>query len=201
MGQKPAFFVGWPEIYIGMGMTDIAKAGAKMASQELEATISGLIADDLAVMGYELVRVQTLSGGRYVTLQIMAERADGKPMTVNDCAVISHAVSAKLDADPAYADRFTLEVSSPGIDRPLVRLKDYERFTGHVARVELGNEGGEGPRRFQGSIVRITRQEPEAEIEFRTEAGDHRRVPMNNIARARLVLTDALLNPKGGTKH
>jgi ribosome maturation factor RimP len=176
-----------------------------MPYKDLEAKVNRLIAADLAAMGYELVRVQMTPGGRYLTLQVMAERADAKPMTVNDCTRISHEVSAKLEADDTLADRYTLEISSPGIDRPLIKLKDFERFTGHVARVELAMplEGQpNGRRRFQGSITRITRPQPEAEaeIEFHTETGDLR-VPMNAIARAKLVLTEALLNVKGRTKH
>jgi ribosome maturation factor RimP len=131
-----------------------------------------------------------------LTLQVMAERADGQPMTVNDCSKISHAISDRLDTFGDLADRYTLEVSSPGIDRPLVRLKDFERFTGHVARIELeaplDSVGGK-KKRFQGSIVRVTGSAPNAEIELHTEAGDVR-VSLQSIARARLVLTDALLN-------
>jgi ribosome maturation factor RimP len=194
VGQKPAFFVGFPIACIETGT---------MSNRELEARIEQLIAPDLDTVGYELVRVQLMPGGSYQTLQVMAERLDGKPMTVHDCTQISHAVSVRLGADDTLADRYTLEVSSPGLDRPLIRLKDFERFTGHVARVELETplDGkANGKQRFQGSIVRITRPEPEAEIEFRTENGDVR-VPMNAIARAKLVLTEALLNVKGGTKH
>jgi ribosome maturation factor RimP len=167
----------------------------------LAAKVSTLVTEDLSVMGYELVRVDVLGGASYITLQIMAERIDGKPMTVNDCMQISHAVSARLDSDESLTDRYTLEVSSPGIDRPLIRLKDFERFTGHVARVELITpleSGAKKQKRFEGSIVRITGTEPDAEIEFHTETGDIR-VPMNAIAKARLVLTEALLN--AGTKH
>jgi len=171
--------------------------------KELEAQISSLIVGDLDAMGYDLVRAEPLSGGRYVTLQIMAERVDGKPMTVSDCTKISHAITDKLDGVEGLADHYTLEVSSPGIDRPLVRLKDYERFTGHVARVELESpvDSVAGKKkRFQGSITRVSGSAPNAEIEFHTEAGDVR-VAMQSIARARLVLTDALLNAAGGSKH
>jgi ribosome maturation factor RimP len=170
-----------------------------MMTKALETKVSDLIAGDLAAMGYELVRVQATSGGRYTTLQVMAERTDGQGMTVNDCVKISHAASDKLDTDDKMVDRYTLEVSSPGVDRPLVRLKDFERFTGHVARIDL-EAPKDGKRRFEGSIVRITGEEPDAEIEICTEAGAVR-VPMSNIARAKLVLTDALMNAKVGTKH
>jgi ribosome maturation factor RimP len=171
--------------------------------KDLDARISTLVAGDLAAMGYDLVRVEPLGGGRYLTIQVMAERTDGQPMTVSDCTKISQAISDRLDGFSELADHYTLEVSSPGIDRPLVRLKDYERFTGHVARIELAvpTDSGEGKtKRFQGSIVRVTGAAPNAEIEFHTEAGDVR-VPMQSIARARLVLTDALLNAVGGSKH
>ena len=170
-----------------------------MVAKALEALVETLITDDLSAMGYELVRVQILSGGRYVTMQVMAERIDARPMTVDDCVKISHAVSEKLDADPEMVDNYTLEVSSPGIDRPLVRLKDFERFTGHLARVELAAPQ-DGRKRFQGSIVRITGREGDAEIELRTDDGAVR-LPMNSIARAKLVLTDELLGKSLGTKH
>jgi ribosome maturation factor RimP len=122
----------------------------------------------------------------------MAERLDEMPMTVDDCVKISHAVSEKLDTDDALADRYTLEVSSPGIDRPLVRLKDFERFRGHMARIELQAPVG-GQKRFQGSIVRVTGAETSAAIELRTESGEIS-VPLQSIARAKLVITDALMN-------
>lgn len=172
-----------------------------MSTKPVEARVETLVAEDVSAMGYELVHVRLMSGGRYLTLQVMAERVDRKPMTVDDCVKISRTVSAKLDTDDTMADRYTLEVSSPGIDRPLVRLKDFERFAGHTARVELeapldGQAGGQ--KRFQGSIVRITGREPDAEIELRTPNGEVR-VPVKGIARARLVPENTV--PRAGTKH
>lgn len=171
----------------------------KPNARPIEDKVSALIAEDLAAMGYELVRVQLLSGGRFLTLQIMAERADGKPMTVEDCVTISRAVQPKLDADDPLAGRYTLEVSSPGIDRPLMRLKDFERFAGHLARIELEMPIG-GQRRFQGNIVRITGNPPDAAVELRTEMGAVR-LPLDAIAKAKLVMTDALLKAKNKTEH
>jgi len=168
--------------------------------RNLETRITDLIAPDLTAMGYELVRVQITGGGRYSTLQVMAERADQHAMTVDDCVKISHAASEKLDADDSLADRYTLEVSSPGIDRPLVKLKDFERFTGHLARIDLAAPVaalGTAQRRFQGSIVRVTGNDAEAAIEFRTEKGDIS-VPAHAIAKAKLVMTDDLINQKTG---
>lgn len=165
----------------------------------VETKVSKLISEDLEFLGYELVRVQALGGGKYMTLQIMAERTDTKSMTVDDCVKISHAISARLDSDESMNDRYTLEVSSPGIDRPLVRLKDFERFAGHVARIEL-QAPQDGKKRFQGSIVRIKGQEPDAEIEFSTDTGAVS-VPISSIAKAKLVMTDALLSVEQNTKH
>lgn len=196
MGQKPAFFVTFCVVEQKMMQ-------AKEKTKELEIQVNGMIASDLVALGYDLVRVELLGGGRYLTVQVMAERADGKPMTVSDCTKISHAISDRLDACDDLADRYTLEVSSPGIDRPLVRLKDFERYSGHVARIELEaplDDAAGKTKRFQGKIVRVTGSMPDAAVEFRTETGDVR-VPLQSIARARLVLTDALLNAMGGGKH
>jgi ribosome maturation factor RimP len=122
-------------------------------------------------------------------------------MTVNDCVKISHAISPQLDHSDPVAGRYTLEVTSPGLDRPLVGVKDFERYTGHVARIELAKPlDGKGQKRFQGNIVRVTGNAPDAEIEIRTEAGGVR-IPANTIAKARLVLTDAPPNAKTDTKH
>jgi ribosome maturation factor RimP len=164
--------------------------------------ISDLVADDLTAMGYDLVRVKLTPGGQYLTLQVMAERLDNKPMTVEDCVAISHAVSPKLDEADPLAARYTLEVSSPGIDRPLVRLKDFERFQGHLARIELDAPlAGIKHKRFQGSIVRVSgKAHDDAEIEFRTENGPVR-VALSAIAKARLVLTDALMQAEQSRKH
>jgi ribosome maturation factor RimP len=190
VGQKPAFFVVSPTF---------CNEPETMQTKLLESKITDLITHDLTVMGYEIVRVHLMSGGLYLTLQVMAERIDSKPMTVDDCIKISHAASAKLDSDETIVNRYTLEVSSPGIDRPLVRLKDFERFAGHVARIEL-DVPQNGTKRFQGKINRITGHEPDVAIELSTETGDIC-VPMNGIARARLVLTDALLKAQDSTKH
>ena len=175
-----------------------------MQSKPVERKISDLVVDNLATMGFELVRVQLMGGGRYATLQIMAERVDGAAMTVDDCAAISHAVSEKLDTDETLADRYTLEVSSPGIDRPLMRIKDFERFTGHVAKIELETpiEGvAEGKRRFQGDILKVIGDDVvSAAIVFRSGTNEFS-VPVKHIARAKLVLTDALLNADAHAKH
>lgn len=193
MGQKPAFFV----------TPRVPGVKTMMNTRDIEQKVSDLIAADLEAMQYELVRVQLTPGGRYLTLQVMAERADRKPMTVNDCVKISSAISPRLDEADPLAGHYTLEISSPGIERPLVRLADYERFAGQTAMIELaaplGGEKG-GQRRFRGSIVRVTGNAQDAEIELKTESGEVK-VPANTIAKAKLVLTDMQIKTKGGTRH
>ena len=172
-------------------------------TKAIESKVEDLIAGKLAALHYDLVRVQLTPGGRYITLQVMAERVDRKPMTVEDCVKISHAISPCLDEADPLKGQYTLEISSPGIERPLIRLQDFERFAGHVARIELdapldGNANGQ--RRFLGSIVRVTGHTPDAEIEIKTETGAVR-VPANAISRAKLVPADTPPDTKGGTRH
>jgi ribosome maturation factor RimP len=138
-------------------------------------------------MGYELVRVHYGSGSGRPTLQIMAERIDRQPMTVDDCAEISRNLSAILDVEDPLDDAYLLEVSSPGIDRPLVRPQDYERFAGFEARVEL-TRPIEGRRRFRGRIGELA----DGTVRIIESAGEYR-LPLEQIDKAKLVMTDELL--------
>ena len=137
-------------------------------------------------MGYEMVRVQ-VTGTRNPTLQIMAERRDGVPMTVEDCAEISRALSDLLETEDPFDDAYALEVSSPGIDRPLVRLADFERFAGFDARVET-REMIEGRKRFKGRLVGLDGNDVIVE-----QDGPRIAVPFAAIHRAKLILTDELI--------
>ena len=150
------------------------------------ASIQSLIAPALEAMGYRIVRV-VFSGGRRPTLQVMAERRDDAAMTVDDCASVSHTISAILDvADPIEA-AYDLEVSSPGIDRPLVRPEDYERFAGFEAKLEL-SAPYDGRKRFRG---RLRGREGDA---VKLDLGASQvLLPFSAIAKARLVLTDELI--------
>lgn len=150
--------------------------------------IEELISPSLAAMGYELVRAQ-LSGRERPVLQVMIERADRGPLTVDACAEVSRAVSAILDVEDPIRGSYRLEVSSPGIDRPLVRLSDYDRFAGHVAKVELAAPR-DGRRRFRGRLlgtddghVRLVEDESKEPVEL----------PFEAIRSAKLVLTDELI--------
>ncbi len=154
-----------------------------------QAGLEALIAPMLDPMGYALVRVH-ISGGAQRTVQVMAERTDGQGMTVDDCEAISRALSTKFDAEEPIDGAYTLEVSSPGIDRPLVRAADYRRFTGHIAKVET-RVPVEGRRRFSGRIAGAT----DSHIRLALEEGAAAEVeiPLADIAKAKLKLTDKLI--------
>ena len=153
----------------------------------LEARIAGLVAPTLASMGYELVRVQVM-GKERPTVQIMADRADGALISVEDCEAISHAVGAVLDVEDPISGAWSLEVSSAGIDRPLTRLKDWVRFAGHLARAELAVPM-EGRKRFQGVILGADAKAARLRLADGTDVA----LPMAEIRRAKLILTDELI--------
>jgi ribosome maturation factor RimP len=153
----------------------------------LDARIADLVAPTLEGMGYELVRVQ-VSGKEKPVVQIMADRADGTTFTVEDCTEISHAVGAVLDvADPIKAE-WMLEVSSPGIDRPLTRAKDWERFAGHIATVEMLIPI-EGRKRFRGVVLGADAES----ARLRLDEGPEITLARDQMRRAKLVLTDELI--------
>ena len=148
--------------------------------------IAQAIEPSLEAMGYRLVRV-VITSGRRATLQIMAERLDDRPMTVDDCAEISRSISALLDVADPIAGSYMLEISSPGIDRPLVRAEDYDRFSGFEARIELSRPL-DGRKRFRGRLLgTIT-----GAVRLVTDTGEVR-IPLDAVLRAKLVLTDDLL--------
>ena len=151
------------------------------------ASIEALITPALAAMGYRVVRV-AFTGGRRATLQIMAERGDDGAMTVEDCATVSHSVSALLDVADPIAASYMLEISSPGIDRPLLRREDYQRFAGFEAKVELA-QPRDGRRRFQGKLLGLDGDALKLDLD-----GTPVLLPLAQIARAKLVLNDALIN-------
>ncbi len=154
---------------------------------DLSARVAEIVAPSIAAMGYELVRVQ-LMGGRAPVLQVMAERADRAGMTVDDCAEISRAVSALLDVEDPIEGAYALEVSSPGIDRPLVELKDFERFAGHLAKVET-RVPVDGRKRFRGVLAGVDAEQVRLDL---VENGAVL-LPFEQISRAKLVITDELL--------
>lgn len=151
-----------------------------------EGRIAALLTPSLEAMGYELVRVRL--GGK--TLQIMVERRDRATMTVDHCAEASEAISAILDEADPIAGAFELEVSSPGLDRPLTRPDDCRRFAGLDARVEL-SEPVAGQRRFTGRLDGVE-ERPETAVLLTTDQGPVR-LPWSAVKKAKLVLNDALM--------
>ena len=155
------------------------------------ARVSAVAAPVLRQMGYRLVRIR-ISGEAGCTVQIMAERPDGS-MQIEDCEAVSRALSPVLDiADPI--DRaYRLEISSPGIDRPLVRRSDFERYAGHLVKVEMA-VAHQGRKRFRGLLAGVEGDK----VRLRRDdvpAGEETNVllVMEDIAEARLVLTDELI--------
>lgn len=153
----------------------------------LEARIADAIAPTIEHMGYELVRVQ-VSGKERPVVQVMAERADDAPFRVEDCEAISHAIGAVLDVEDPIKGEWTLEVSSAGIDRPLTRVKDWNRFAGHLATLEL-MVPQDGRKRFRG----IALGADETAVRLKLDEGPEAAFPRANLRRAKLVLTDALI--------
>jgi ribosome maturation factor RimP len=153
--------------------------------------VAELIEPTLYDMGFELVRV-LLHGGQRPTLQVMAERADRAPMTVEHCAEISRAVSAVLDVADPIAGAYRLEVTSPGLDRPLTRRADFERFCGFEARVET-EVPIEGRRRFRGRLLGVV----DDELHLQLEDGE-RAIPCAGIKKAKLIVTDEVLAAASG---
>jgi len=157
-----------------------------IAKAALDRRLASIVAPTIDGLGFELVRLRLMSGRRNV-LQIMADRPDGG-IEVDDCAKISRAVSAVLDVEDPISGEYVLEVSSPGIDRPLTRLKDFQTYAGHEAKLET-HEMIDGRRRFKGVLQGVEDGEILVEIEEDTVIG----LDFDMLSDAKLVLTDALI--------
>jgi ribosome maturation factor RimP len=157
------------------------------------AAIARLIEPTVKELGFDLVRVAMIGGTSDPTLQVMAERPDTRQLNLDDCQAISRKLSDLLDAEEASGrdpieGGYRLEVSSPGIDRPLTRLKDYSDWAGHEARLKLGEPLG-GAKQLSGTIEGVTGNI----VTIATPKGI-REVPFESIASAKLLLTDKLIN-------
>ena len=133
-----------------------------IAKTTLDQRLAAIVSPVIEGLGFELVRLRVMSG-KSRTLQIMADRPDGG-IEVQDCADISTAISAVLDVEDPLEDAYTLEVSSPGIDRPLTRLKDFDVWNGYEARIET-TELIDGRRRFKGLLAGVEGDEVLIELE------------------------------------
>jgi ribosome maturation factor RimP len=140
-------------------------------------------------VGYEIVRLRLMGGAEQRRLQIMAERPDGD-MNVEDCAKLSRAISEIMDAADPISGEYTLEVSSPGVDRPLTRLKDFDTYAGLEIRIEL-DRVAEGRKRFKGELAGVE----DGQVGLNIEGEDDTTVyfPFEWIVDAKLVLTDQLM--------
>ncbi len=148
-------------------------------------------------LGYELVRVKLYSGARR-TLQVMAERADGG-MDIDDCTILSRALNDLLAADDPIGGDYALEVSSPGVDRPLTREKDFARFAGHMAKLEL-ERPVEGRKRYRGRLAGVDEDGILIDLDGETETAV---IPFELIGAAKLLMTDELMREslRAGSGH
>ncbi|OOY23079.1 ribosome maturation factor RimP [Thioclava sediminum] len=165
-------------------MTDL------IAKTAIDRRLAEIVTPVIEGLGFELVRLR-LQGGKTATLQIMADRPDGG-IVVDDCAAISTAVSAALDVEDPIEDKYTLEVSSPGIDRPLTRFKDFDIWEGYEAKIET-SEQIDGRKRFKGILRGTEGSEVLIELE---ENGEDVVIGLQFdwLADAKLVLTDELID-------
>ncbi|MGV6839955.1 MAG: ribosome maturation factor RimP [Planktomarina sp.] len=156
-----------------------------IAKSSMDRRLFEIIDPIVATMGFEIVRIR-LMGGNTPTLQVMAQKPDGT-IEVDDCADISTAISAVLDVEDPILDAYTLEVSSPGIDRPLTRLKDFAAWEGYVAKIET-TDLIDGRRRFRGELAGVEDDEVLVTIDEGTIG-----LKFEWLADAKLVLTDDLI--------
>ena len=156
-----------------------------IAKAAIDRRMAEIITPVIEDMGFELVRVRLMSG-KSTTLQVMADRPDGG-IEVDELALISQSISAVMDVEDPILDEYTLEVSSPGIDRPLTRLKDFEMFEGYEAKIETG-ELIDGRRRFKGELAGVEDDEVLINVEEGTIG-----LKFDWLTDAKLVLTDDLI--------
>ena len=154
---------------------------------DASARVAKIIEPTIEDMGFELVRAR-ITGEARPRLQVMAEPIDGRNMDVEDCASLSRAISAVLDVEDPITSAYTLEVSSPGVDRPLTRLKDFDRWKGFDIKVEM-EQSDYGRKRFTGKLLGLV---DDNKIEINVD-GDIYELPFDDLHRAKLLLSDELL--------
>ena len=153
------------------------------------AGLERLIEPEVKSLGYDLVRVMMIGGTSDPTLQVMAERPDTRQLDIADCERISHRLSELLDLADPIDGSYRLEVSSPGIDRPLTRPRDYADWAGHEARISL-KEPRDNRKQFSGTIEGLEADN----VKLTDKSGAAHVLPFSDIASAKLLLTDKLIN-------
>jgi ribosome maturation factor RimP len=153
------------------------------------AGLAKMIEPEVNNLGYDLVRVMMIGGASDPTLQVMAERPDSRQLDLADCERISRRLSDVLDLCDPIAGSYRLEVSSPGIDRPLTRLKDYKDWAGYDARLTLA-EQRDGRKQYSG----VLEGTDDNKVKLTDKTGQHHAFVLSDIASAKLLLTDKLIN-------
>jgi ribosome maturation factor RimP len=152
------------------------------------ARLTQLIEPEAQALGFDLVRVRMFGSGDDLTLQVMAERPDTRQLTIDDCAELSRRISDKFDEVDPIAEAYRLEVSSPGIDRPLTRLKDFADWTGHEARIKLTHEI-DGRKQLTGDLAGVDGDR----ITIDVKKHEPMTIGFDQVADAKLLITDRLL--------
>ncbi len=171
--------------------TDSADTKRFLRETGVAAEVATIVEPVLADLGFRLVRVKIQGDGRDRIMQLMAERPDGS-ITVDDCEAISKGISPVLDVADPISGNYRLEVSSPGIDRPLVRPSDFEDWSGHEAKIEL-KEAIDGRKRFKGLLEGFEAGEVRIKADTGQHGIQHLGLPVHLISDAKLVLTDELI--------
>lgn len=182
-----------PETFAGTAPASDALSEPRLVAETgLAARVAAIAAPVLQGMGYRLVRAR-VSGEAGCTVQVMAERADGT-LSIDDCEDISRALSPVLDVADPIERAYRLEISSPGIDRPLVRRSDFERHLGHLLKIEMA-VAQEGRKRFRGAIAGLEGDRLRLRPEEKAKDAEPADIllALEDIGEARLVLTDALI--------
>jgi ribosome maturation factor RimP len=151
--------------------------------------LASRIEPEVKSLGYDLVRVAMIGGASDPTLQVMAERPDTRQLDLSDCETISRRLSDWLDSEDPIEGSYRLEVSSPGIDRPLTRLKDFADWAGYEARISVA-EPREGRKQFSGTLEGVDGDN----VKLTDKSGQAHILPFNQISSAKLLLTDKLIN-------
>lgn len=159
-----------------------------MKRTPLEEKLTVMLEPVIRDLGYDLVWISVIGEGGTKTVQILAQDAQTRNLGVEDAATISRALSAHLDVEDPIAGRYRLEVSSPGIDRPLVRLEDFEHYAGFEAKLETATPAENGQKRYRGVLKGLNSKN----VLVETDTGQVE-IPFADLAKAKLVLTDELI--------